>query len=104
MGVIPGIVAGVILLLIGVIKYVVTPRPEVDAGMEFELKKEAGKWSVKFDKSDILALAFVVFLFWGVAQGKIDAQSAFGTFAGLLAGAGGKEILDYLTAQKSKPQ
>ncbi len=104
MGVIPGVVGGVILLLIGVIKYIVTPRPEITRAMEFELKKEAGKWSVKFDKSDILALAFVVFLFWGVAQGKLDAQSAFQTFAGLLAGAGGKEILDYLAAQKAKPQ
>jgi hypothetical protein len=55
-----------------------------------------GKGSVKFDKSDILAIALAVFIFWAVGNQTLSPESALAAFVAVLAGTGIKELIQAL--------
>jgi hypothetical protein len=52
-----------------------------------------GKTSIKFDKSDILSIAFAIFVFWAVANRTIDGGQGLGAFAAVISGTGVKELV-----------
>jgi hypothetical protein len=52
-----------------------------------------GKTSIKFDKSDILSIAFAIFVFWAVANKAIDGSQGLGAFTAVISGTGVKELV-----------
>lgn len=52
-----------------------------------------GRMTLKFDKSDILALSFAIFLFWFVSEDKIETGDALASYTVVLTGTGVKELL-----------
>ena len=55
-----------------------------------------GKGSVKFDKSDILAIALAVFIFWAVGKQTLSTETALAAFVAVLSGTGIKELVQAL--------
>ncbi len=55
-----------------------------------------GGTTVKFDKSDILAIAFAVFIFWGAGTRLLDSGQALGAFVAVVSGTGVKELIQAL--------
>src|SRR4051812_31954168 len=52
-----------------------------------------GSTTIKFDKTDILAITFAAFVFWTVGTGRIDTTEALSAFVVVVTGTGVKEII-----------
>ncbi len=63
-----------------------------------------GNTAVSFDKSDILAIALVVFVFWSVNNKLLEAQAALGAFVAVLTGTGAKELIQAILPIRAKEE
>lgn len=59
-----------------------------------------GKTTVKFDKSDVLSIAFVIFLFWVVGTNRLGVEEAVAAFVAVLTGTGIKELIQALVPSR----
>jgi chromate transport protein ChrA len=53
-----------------------------------------GKNTITFDKTDILAVALAVFVFWSVGSDSLPAREGLSAFIAVLAGTGVKELIE----------
>jgi hypothetical protein len=53
-----------------------------------------GKTTIKFDKTDLLAVTFSIFVFWAVANNHVTGNQALAAFLPALAGTGLKELFE----------
>lgn len=53
-----------------------------------------GKNTIKFDKTDILAVALAVFVFWAVGADRLPARDGLTAFVAVLTGTGVKEFIE----------
>jgi hypothetical protein len=72
------------------------------AGTELDVQGEVtvGKTTVKLDKSDILAIAFAIFVFWAVGTARLGVEEATAAFVAILAGTGVKELIQALVPSR----
>lgn len=61
-----------------------------------------GKASVKLDKTDIVALAFAVFVFWAVSNKEITGAEGVTAFVAVLTGTGVKEFIEAVLPKPPK--
>jgi hypothetical protein len=75
-------------------------KKAADAANDLLAEVTVGKGTVKFDTSDILAVAFGIFVLWAVANTKLEAREALAAFTVVLTGTGIKEVLHALLPLK----
>lgn len=90
-----GIIAAVVQIVVGIANGIAAKRA-VDKATNVDILAEVtiGKNTVKFDKSDILALALAVFIFWAVGRDRLDARDGLAAFVAVLTGTGVKEMIE----------
>jgi hypothetical protein len=59
----------------------------------------AGGATIKFDKSDVLSVAFAIFVFWAVGNKTLAADQALGAFVAVISGTGVKELIQAVFRQ-----
>jgi len=99
-----GVVVLVVQVLTGVArawaarKLIAQARKDTMVGAALDVQGEVtvGKTTVKLDKSDILAIAFAVFVFWTVGTNRLGVEEATASFVAILAGTGVKELIQAL--------
>jgi hypothetical protein len=85
----------VIQVILGAVK-AYAARKAYRAANDLLAEVTVGKGTVKFDKSDVLAIAFVIFVFWAVASKGLDEHEALTAFVVVLSGTGIKEFIQAL--------
>lgn len=87
------IVVAIVQVLVGVGNVIASTRA-LKAQNDLLAEITVGSGSVKIDKTDIIAAAFSVFIFWAVSHGDLTGQQGVGAFVTVLAGTGVKEFIE----------
>jgi hypothetical protein len=91
------IIVLVVQIILGAAKaYAAKKAYQATANNDLLAEVTVGNGTVKVDKSDILAVAFVVFVFWAVGIKDLDVKDALTSFVVVLSGTGVKKLIQAL--------